>query len=367
MDVNETRLYMKNLFIALRRVHSFNVIHRDVKPGNFLYDRVNKKFLLVDFGLAQLVQNYYPEVKKQEPQQIDENMPIDYSKKRKRKPSTSDDERTTPVKRDCKRIALKAKDNNQNIENAIQETRLNENVPRQDFKSPIKKLPNKSSVEKTPLKSRTFSPASCPTSSRKKLFDEDNSKRDGNIGTSMLRAQLEMKMTSTSTDRSFTPLVANKSPTGSFVQVQNSRVVRQQTISTNQQSPAVFQKPSTVRPSCHCAGKAAICSICANRKKMHAPRAGTPGFRPPEVLCKYPYQTTAVDMWASGIILLCILSGCYPFFQSPSDLAALAEIMTIFGTGSVQRVANKLGEFCVNSLDDGRGVSISNATNDNFD
>lgn len=276
-------------------------------------------------------------------------MPIDYSKKRKRKRSTSDDDKTTPVKRNCRRIALKPKDSNQKIEYSVEETRLNESVTHQDFKSPVKKILNQSSVEKTPLKSRTFSPASCPTSSRKKLFDEgvsnqENSKRDSNIGTSMLRAQLEMKVSSTSTG-SFTPLVANKSPTGSFVQVQNSRVVRQQIIPTSK--VAVFQKPSPVRPSCYCAGKGTICSICAGRKKMQAPRAGTPGFRPPEVLLKYPYQTTAVDMWASGIILLCILSGCYPFFQSPSDLVALMEIMTIFGTDNVKKVADKFGRVLV--------------------
>ncbi|EKX31054.1 hypothetical protein GUITHDRAFT_50958, partial [Guillardia theta CCMP2712] len=29
------------------------IIHRDVKLNNFLYDRRNKKYLLVDFGLAE--------------------------------------------------------------------------------------------------------------------------------------------------------------------------------------------------------------------------------------------------------------------------------------------------------------------------
>jgi len=43
MSIAETRNYMLNLFIALRKVHSFNIIHRDIKPSNFLYDRENKK------------------------------------------------------------------------------------------------------------------------------------------------------------------------------------------------------------------------------------------------------------------------------------------------------------------------------------
>ena len=39
MSVCEIKDYMKNLFIALNRVHSFQVIHRDIKPSNFLYSR----------------------------------------------------------------------------------------------------------------------------------------------------------------------------------------------------------------------------------------------------------------------------------------------------------------------------------------
>ena len=33
--------------------HANGIIHRDIKPGNCLYHRRRKKFVLVDFGLAQ--------------------------------------------------------------------------------------------------------------------------------------------------------------------------------------------------------------------------------------------------------------------------------------------------------------------------
>ena len=94
---------------------------------------------------------------------------------------------------------------------------------------------------------------------------------------------------------------------------------------------------------CYCFGKAKVCSLCISRSEQTAPRAGTPGFRAPEVLLKHPSQTPAVDIWASGVMMLCILSGTQPFFHSPDDCTALAEITTIFGSNKMQQCARKLG------------------------
>eukprot|EP01112_Ceratiomyxa_fruticulosa_P008393 TRINITY_DN2176_c0_g1_i2.p1 TRINITY_DN2176_c0_g1~~TRINITY_DN2176_c0_g1_i2.p1 ORF type:complete len:235 (+),score=42.19 TRINITY_DN2176_c0_g1_i2:778-1482(+) len=78
--------------------------------------------------------------------------------------------------------------------------------------------------------------------------------------------------------------------------------------------------------------------------KPVASRAGTRGFRPPEVLMKYHKQTTAIDIWSVGVILLSVLSGRYPFFCSPDDLTGLAEIMAICGSDGLEACALSLGK-----------------------
>ncbi|XP_062131572.1 cell division cycle 7-related protein kinase [Drosophila sulfurigaster albostrigata] len=82
-----------------------------------------------------------------------------------------------------------------------------------------------------------------------------------------------------------------------------------------------------------------VVSTNSSRKEMHASRAGTPGYRPPEVLLRYPYQTTAVDVWAAGVIMLSMLSSLHPFFKAPNDCAALSEIMNLFGDLQVRKTA----------------------------
>lgn len=86
-----------------------------------------------------------------------------------------------------------------------------------------------------------------------------------------------------------------------------------------------------------------ICPACLSLPHLHAARAGTPGFRPPEVLLKCQTQTVAVDMWAVGVILLSILARSYPFFRAPDDMTALAELMTLCGTKQLQTAAKRYG------------------------
>ena len=67
------------------------------------------------------------------------------------------------------------------------------------------------------------------------------------------------------------------------------------------------------------------------RSSHRANRAGTRGFRAPEVLLKCTAQTCLIDVWSCGIILLTFLSKRFPFFHSADDIDAFIELCTIFG------------------------------------
>ena len=66
---------------------------------------------------------------------------------------------------------------------------------------------------------------------------------------------------------------------------------------------------------CECIKMDTTCSVCRSKPAEKAARAGTPGFRPPEVLMKVKNQTSAVDIWAVGVMMLSMMSRSYPFFK----------------------------------------------------
>lgn len=75
------------------------------------------------------------------------------------------------------------------------------------------------------------------------------------------------------------------------------------------------------------------------RQPMRASRAGTRGFRAPEVLFKIPHQSTQIDVWSAGVILLTLLTKRYPFFLSNDDQDAIVEIALIFGNKELAAAA----------------------------
>eukprot|EP00040_Diaphanoeca_grandis_P014620 m.74290 g.74290 ORF g.74290 m.74290 type:complete len:476 (-) comp24646_c0_seq1:134-1561(-) len=90
-----------------------------------------------------------------------------------------------------------------------------------------------------------------------------------------------------------------------------------------------------------------------SRKPEDASRAGTRGFRAPEVLLRVQHQSPAIDVWSAGVIMLTILCARTPLFLSDSDHDSLCEIAVLFGVESLQVMAKSLNkEFLFSKIDD---------------
>lgn len=77
------------------------------------------------------------------------------------------------------------------------------------------------------------------------------------------------------------------------------------------------------------------------RPKMIASRAGTHGFRAPEVLMCAWNQSSKIDVWSCGVILLTLLTQRYPFFRATNDMLALCEIAAVAGTEALDECARE--------------------------
>jgi len=72
-----------------------------------------------------------------------------------------------------------------------------------------------------------------------------------------------------------------------------------------------------------------------------ANRAGTRGFRAPEVLLRVHRQSTKIDVWSAGVLMASLVTGRYPFFDGgEEDPAALAEVALLCGKEPLQALAH---------------------------
>lgn len=81
-------------------------------------------------------------------------------------------------------------------------------------------------------------------------------------------------------------------------------------------------------------------------RSFSAEECGTPGFRAPEVLMRAKAQTTAVDVWAAGIILLCLLTGRLSLASScwiKAEVMSLDLVSKLVGHKRLCDAATELG------------------------
>eukprot|EP00941_MAST-03F_sp_MAST-3F-sp1_P000265 g265.t1 len=255
--LEQVRCYMRSLFEALSHVHRHGIIHRDVKPRNFLYSVSQKRGMLIDFGLAQGRDSWEPGVKS---------------------------------------IAAKV----QKLKHASNEV---DNEASKNFASSRKgkkKKKNKKKKTKTKLKlsSSDFDfPTLSRASSREEIFSSDKSKT---ISSKQRRKSIDSK---------------------------------------KRGNASVGNNANVFCKKCNVAGCPGIEGVS---------RAGTPGFRAPEVLQRCLNQTPAVDIWAAGVILASLVTRHYPLFHQytrghTDDMTMLARIFAFCGYQNVDHETNMCG------------------------
>ncbi|KAH8414954.1 hypothetical protein KR215_011830, partial [Drosophila sulfurigaster] len=319
MDVPEIRMYMRNLLLALRHVHKFNIIHRDVKPSNFLYNRRQGQFLLVDFGLAQHVNvnsssttaSMLNAGSQQPTLQVQKSCTGILSSKR-------------PRERDSLVSASQQQQQQQQQGASATDVQLGGAVKRMRL---IEETTSTSSNcwSKMPLKPVNEIAQSSSRAAAAEL-PSDNPKQSDAINASQSHIQAQTVPTTIAPAATAVGAEAGATP-----------ATAANKYNTNRGAGGGGAVGSGGK--CYCFANPSVCLNCLMKKEVHASRAGTPGYRPPEVLLKYADQTTSVDVWAAGVIFLSILSSVYPFFKAPNDFVALAEIVTIFGDRAIRKTA----------------------------
>ncbi|ORZ16473.1 kinase-like domain-containing protein [Absidia repens] len=212
MSLADTKYYMTALLTALKHLHGHRILHRDIKPNNFLYDKHRKTGMLIDFGLAQ-----------------------------------------------------------------------------------------RESETKPPEPPASKSSAGSGTIKRPTLFRQKSSPTTATTSTSGSQSQ---------------PI-----PVSSAVKVLKS-MAQKSANDLNENEP---KKPGYIKND--------------PRKPVRASRAGTRGFRAPEVLLRVTHQTIAIDIWSVGVILLSLLSKRHPFFIAHDEGDSLIEFASIFGMAEMKNCA----------------------------
>ena len=337
LTIADIQDYMKNLLLALSQVHFFGIIHRDLKPNNFLFNYKLKKYLLVDFGLAQDQRQFQVCHKKSVYMQ------------RSKVARSADWNIREPLSTRKATINQLVKPE-QNIQFMIRKRPLNEaestatssrskRLKNDDYQLAAQKINNQSSVFHTPDTPNTL--AKSPSKSSKvpenavfKTPTKSTAKRRGSKATGEVTVIPETPQKT---------VTKYPGPSGDFLARPTVMAAPTSLVSSASTTPkSRLQDPSRLK--CDCFKKAQVCQICDSegKRELYAPRWGTPGFRAPEVLLKTTEQSTAIDIWSAGVIFASLLSKRYPFFRN-DDMDSLAEIVTFLGFKRVSAAAAKMG------------------------
>lgn len=250
-SLDMVRIYFTRLLTALAHIHQLGIIHRDVKPRNFLFSLKARSGVLVDFGLSQMVSQV----------------------QKKRRPSTGRSQRAP-----SDRVGAHGSKRGEHFVSAAHK------------------------------RTRAQGDRTGAAGERAKRGRSEAAKARGGGGAASAGAGAgeERDRPGIVAPRSFRPL-----------EYRNRRG-----------RLGTLKDPERLPP-------------------QRAERAGTPGFRAPEVLMRVVDQDQSIDVWSAGVILLCLLIGeesCFYFSEDRDDSWALMQVVELLGPKAMQAAAEAVGK-----------------------
>ncbi|KAK9275370.1 hypothetical protein L1049_022634 [Liquidambar formosana] len=311
IDIFQLQWYGYCMFRALASLHKQGIVHRDVKPGNFLFSRKVNKGYLIDFNLAMVSYTSLDKSKAFYDLSFD-HIPLPHAKFVP--PTKSRKFMSTKFSEAANREAVRGSKLNlepKNLKKAMNQTKAYVELGSCMIKSQggdgsgITSAKDVTST-RTPSVERLREPLPCQ--GRKELIS------------------LVQEAMQTPNDEAMSVPVPKRKRVAAPSGKVDRKLVYLTPMPLNSTGIAVAG-----------AGAGLLKNKGDGKSKREGPCVGTKGFRAPEVLFRSPHQGPKVDIWSAGVTLLYLIIGRMPFVGDPEQ--NIKDIAKLRGSEDLWEVA----------------------------
>ncbi|XP_010244062.1 PREDICTED: uncharacterized protein LOC104587975 isoform X2 [Nelumbo nucifera] len=329
IDIFQLQWYGYCMFRALASLHKQGIVHRDVKPGNFLFCRSLNKGYLIDFNLAMDLQQKYSS-----------------NRKSKTNCNVSFNHATPPISK-----SVPPPKGSKVICGRIWEAFNRETA--KDTKSPLEPKRMKKRADVGHAKAYP------------EMVNRTTFRSQGADGSGITSTKDATSTRTPSAERLREPLPcqgrkellslvqeAMQSPNCDALSVPASQ--RKRVAAPGQLERKLFYlTPMPLHSSgIPVPGAGMLKSKGYGKHKREGPCVGTKGFRAPEVLFRSPHQNTKVDIWSAGVTLLYLMIGRTPFVGDPEqNIKDIAKLKGSEDLWEVAKLHNRESSFPVELFD----------------
>ncbi|CAL0305951.1 unnamed protein product [Lupinus luteus] len=312
IDVIQLQWYGYCMFRALACLHKEGVVHRDVKPGNFLFSRRLNKGYLIDFNLAMDLKQKYSIGSKSKPSLDATN-------------TTHLPSGSAPLVQDKNLAGSKSlPSSKREVADNKRNSQLNsKQVKQKAYTGSQKNCPDKAGV--TLLRAQGTDGSGI--TSAKEITSSKAASAERRM--EILPSQGRKELISYALQNSM-PSAKNSS-----IKVPSSQRKRVTAPSGKADGKIVYITPMPLHSSTTAVGL--LRNRGDGRQKKEGSCVGTKGFRAPEVLFRSQFQGPKVDIWSAGVTLLYLVIGKSAFTGEPEQ--NIKEIAKLRGSEELWEVA----------------------------